>query len=92
MNFSELPLDMQTYILKQEEARKEFMKVYDERHALCPKCGHTGHSTTFAAFIMDADNREAYVDRNHCVCSKCGDKHIAHDRISKEEWDNKSLG
>ena len=62
----------------------EFMAQYRKDHACCPKCGAKEHSTTLMAFVMRSDNREAYKDENNCVCSNCGDRHIAHDRVPEK--------
>jgi len=60
------------------------MDTYKKQHKVCPKCGSTGHSTTLMGYILNSDKREEYKDLNSCVCSECGDKHTAHDRISIE--------
>lgn len=59
----------------------EFMKEYQRLHAACPKCGATGHSSTYVAYVANMSNTAAYKDKNHCVCSECGDRHLTHDRV-----------
>ncbi len=58
-----------------------FYKEYNENHKYCPKCGHTGHSTTLAGYILNLEDTESYKDLNDCVCSKCRDKHTVHERV-----------
>jgi len=58
-------------------------KKYSDNHALCPKCGSEGHTTTLAGYIFDVEHPELYKDLNHCVCSNCGNHHTAHERIKK---------
>jgi hypothetical protein len=92
MNFSELPLEMQATLLESGKKRKEFMVKYRELHKHCPNCGSTKYTTTLAGYIYLADAPDEYKDENDCTCHECGNFHQAHDRISKEQWDNKSLG
>lgn len=66
-----------------------FMKKYQKEHELCPKCGNKGHSITLAAYAFDKDKPNNYKDLNKCVCSKCKDVHVMHDRISKSEYEDK---
>lgn len=76
-----------------ERVRKEadeFREQYKKDHEACPKCGHTGHSSTLVGYVLDLNNKESYKDGNQCVCSNCGDKHIYHDRISKEKFDRQT--
>jgi len=74
--------------LKREKESKAFRKKYREDHACCPKCGYDGHSTTLVAFVMVHGEYDKYKDRNDCVCSQCGDKHIAHDRVPLKNEEN----
>jgi transcription elongation factor Elf1 len=62
------------------------MKKYHKEHEVCPKCGHKQHSTTLIGYPLFSDKREEYKDLNSCVCSNCGDKHTAHERISIKEF------
>lgn len=65
---------------KAEIQRKE----YDKNHALCPNCGYDHYTTTLAGFTRDVDHPELYKDLNDCVCGRCGDKHVRHDRTPKQ--------
>ena len=65
---------------------KKFMKQYHKEHELCPKCGFTEHITTIFSYPLYDDNRSAYKDQNKCICVRCGDHHIVHDRVSKEAF------
>ena len=66
-------------------AYNKIMKKYRKEHEFCPKCGAKGHSTTLMGYpLKDVD----YKDLNICVCSNCGDKHTAHERISLKELRN----
>lgn len=60
-----------------------FIKEYNEKHKYCPKCGELNYSTTLIDYVMNRDRPYEYKDMNRCKCSKCGDSHITHDRISK---------
>lgn len=59
----------------------EFMAEYRKKHAVCPKCGATGHLTTLIGYILNSDKRDEYKDLNNCVCTECGDRHTAHERV-----------
>ena len=77
-----------------EESLKEyneFMSAYRTLHEVCPKCGATGHSTTLFGYVLNWEKKEEYKDLNTCVCSECGDKHTAHQRISAEEFQSTNL-
>ncbi|MFW6243029.1 MAG: hypothetical protein ACOC2W_02625 [bacterium] len=65
-----------------------FRKKYEIEHEVCPKCGSSSYSTTLVGFAMDVNNPENYKDENDCTCNNCGDKHITHDRISIEKFNN----
>ena len=65
---------------------KEFMTKYNKEHEVCPKCGEKSHSTTLMGYILNSEKREEYKDLNTCVCSKCKDRHSAHERISIEQF------
>lgn len=73
---------------EQSKRAEEYKKKYYEDKACCPKCGAEGHSTTLMGVIYNHGNPEPYVDRNNCVCSQCGDKHICHDRVPKKQEEN----
>lgn len=63
------------------KAYDEFIDEYKRLHACCPKCGETGCTTTLVGYILNMDKKEEYKDLNKCICNKCGDKHIMHDRV-----------
>jgi hypothetical protein len=65
-----------------EQKYTSFMNQYRKDHALCPKCKNSCHYSTLVSFAYNTDKPEEYKDLNKCVCSKCGDKHIGHERIS----------
>jgi len=70
--------------IRREESHKkykEFVDEYERLHAACPKCGNTGHSSTYMGYIVNMSDTASYKDRNHCVCSECGDGHLKHDRV-----------
>ena len=78
------------YILGEhtEESSKQydmFMKEYHKKHKYCPKCGCEQHTTTLVGYILNWDKKDEYKDLNRCVCTKCGDNHSAHDRVSSIE-------
>jgi len=66
-----------------------FMEKYAIKHELCPRCGTKEHSETFMGCILDIEYPEEYRDLNICTCCGCGSNHVAHDRISEEEFKNK---
>ena len=63
----------------------ELMKKYKEAHECCPECGAIGHRTTLMAYILDWSDPHSFKDENHCTCTECGDEHIAHDRVPKNQ-------
>jgi len=65
---------------------KAFHKQYALEHALCPKCGHDGCSSTYAGYILDMSNPDKYKNENHTVCGKCHHGCTMHERISQETW------
>lgn len=65
---------------------QEFMKKYGNEHAVCPKCGHIGHSSGLMGYPVNMEKKDEYKDLNKCLCSFCGDKHLAHNRISVKQW------
>lgn len=69
---------------------KEFIDGYSKKHEVCPDCGSKGHSSTLVGYAVDTNKPDNYKDRNKCVCSNCGLNHIAHDRISEEEFKEKT--
>lgn len=71
--------------LEHDIESKKIKKEYRDNHAVCPKCGFDGHSSTLSAFIFDINHPEEYKDLNNCVCSNCGDKHTCHERIPKQK-------
>lgn len=64
-----------------EKEYDDFMNEYNSNHKYCPKCGAEGHTTTLVSYVLNMDKPEEYKDLNNCVCSKCGDKHTAHERV-----------
>lgn len=60
-----------------------FRKQYNEEHKCCPKCGNEDHYSTMAGYILDVSKPEEYKNLNRCECVNCGDKHLAHDRVPK---------
>lgn len=59
----------------------EFFRVYDLLHEVCPKCGSDNYeSTCVGCLLIDP---ETYKDENDCTCLDCGDQHIVHDRVQK---------
>ena len=80
------------YVLSEhtEQSRKEyddFMTKYSKEHEVCPRCGETGHTVTLVGYALIGGEEDKYKDKNRCVCSKCNDKHIVHDRISVKEFE-----
>jgi hypothetical protein len=71
---------------KPSKEYKKFMRKYSKAHKVCPKCGSKMHSTTLVGYAFYSEKKEEYKDLNDCVCSKCGDKHTAHERISVKEF------
>lgn len=71
---------------KPDEEYTKFMKEYHRMHALCPKCGASNHSSTLVGYILNLDKKEEYKDLNNCVCSNCGDKHTAHERVEDKNY------
>ncbi len=67
---------------KHDEA-EAFRDRYKKEHAVCPKCFSDAHMSTLAGFALHLDNLESYRDLNECRCMRCGDKHLAHDRVPK---------
>lgn len=93
MNHDDSGVIWAPYILAEhtKESLKEyhkFMDKYKKKHAVCPKCGATGYSTTLMGYILNSDKCEEYKDLNNCVCSNCGDRHIRHDRISIKQYND----
>jgi len=76
-----------TYENPSDEYNK-FMKQYYENHKYCPKCGSTGHSSTYVGYILDMQNKDNYKDLNTCVCRQCGNVHTTHDRIKTFNYEN----
>ena len=58
-----------------------FRERYRKDHMLCPVCGAKEHSSTLAGYPLNVNDMESYKDLNKCVCSKCGNKHLVHDRV-----------
>jgi hypothetical protein len=70
---------------KQHHSRLEydsFMNQYHKDHALCPKCKNSGHTSTLVAYAYHSGKPDGYKDLNKCVCSRCGDRHTTHERVS----------
>lgn len=68
-----------------------FMKEYNSLHKCCPKCGSEPHMTTLVGYLLDLDHTEDYKDLNRCTCTKCGDSHTMHERISISDVRNNKL-
>lgn len=66
----------------------EFIEQYRKDHMYCPKCGSEWYGQTLVGYILNIDKPEEYKDKNSCMCSKCGDKHIVHDRVNTRPVDN----
>lgn len=64
---------------------KAFMANYKEQHECCPICGSDSCLSTLMGYVMHADKRDQYRDMNRCTCTACGDVHIRHDRVPKQE-------
>jgi len=64
---------------------EDFREEYSRLHSYCPKCGDKYCTQTLFGYVLREDKLEEYKNRNVCICSKCGDRHIVHDRISKEQ-------
>lgn len=63
---------------------EKFLKEYNHKHARCPKCGELGNYKSIRiASIFDTVEPEKYKDLNKCICKKCKDNHIIHDRLSE---------
>ena len=54
---------------------------YYNNHRSCPKCGYEYSSQTLIAYTFDLNNPQDFRDENECVCCKCKDIHIVHDRV-----------
>lgn len=70
---------------KEHHSRLEydsFMNQYHKDHALCPKCKNSGHTSTLAAYAYHIGKPDEYKNLNTCECTRCGDKHTTHERIS----------
>jgi hypothetical protein len=67
------------------EYTEESLEEYKKTHKYCPKRGSIDYSTTLMGYILDMNKKEKYKDLNSCVCTKCGDKHTAHDKVSSNE-------
>ncbi len=65
-----------------------FIRRYGLNHMCCPKCGYVYFKTTLAGYIYNSNDPDSYEDRNKCTCSKCGDIHIYHDRVSRKKFEN----
>lgn len=76
------PFKLVDHTLETLNHYRALMDQYREQHKYCPKCGHDSHTTTLMAYILNTDKPENYKDLNKCVCSKCGDIHTTHDRIT----------
>jgi len=78
-------LECDAIFLEHDIKARQLRKEYRDDHALCPKCGSEGHTSTLAGFILDTDHPEQYKDLNNCVCYNCGDRHTTHERIPKQK-------
>ena len=62
--------------------REKFDMEYYLNHKYCPVCGSKEHTSTLMGFILNMNKKEDYKDLNQCECTACGNKHLAHDRVS----------
>ena len=66
-------------------AYKKFMTQYATDHEACPKCGQISNfETTLRGYAFCEEYPETYKDLNSCVCQKCGDRHVYHDRVKSK--------
>jgi ribosomal protein L32 len=74
--------------MREEHRQKsdEFHRKYKLAHALCPKCGHDKCSSTYAGYILNLSDPDAYRDENRTVCSQCKHTCTRHERISTTDW------
>ena len=77
---------------KPDQVYEKFMKQYDNKHELCPKCGSKEHISTLMGYLFDRNNKDDYKDLNTCNCLNCGDVHTFHERISISEFNKKIIG
>lgn len=75
------------FLMQERREYKKVLKEYHLNHALCPKCGAKGHSTTYMGYIINTAKKDEYKDLNRCVCSECGDVHTTHDRVKLNDND-----
>jgi hypothetical protein len=74
-----------TFVIQSEYDK--FMKQYHEEHKCCPKCGCEEHLSSLVGYVLNLDKKDEYKDKNSCVCSNCGLKHITHDRVAENKHD-----
>lgn len=75
---------------KPDDVYENFMKEYRLKHAVCKICGSKEYNTTLVGYMFDRTKPEEYKDNNRCTCMKCGNVSSHHERISVEEFENKS--
>ena len=81
-----LPYVLKNHTKESLERHNKFMREYEDKHKLCPKCGGEEHITTLIGYVLEVGKEEEYKDKNICICSICGNRHITHDRISEADW------
>ena len=60
-----------------------FMKEYNTKHKLCPKCKSKIYIATLAGYIFNSEYSEDYKNLNKCTCGECGNVHTYHERVEK---------
>jgi len=63
-------------IIEKNEKNRIHKQEYRKQHKLCPQCGSDDYITTLVSYVGN--------DLNNCICNKCGDKHVFHDRMPKK--------
>jgi len=66
--------------------RETFMADYKIKHEVCPNCGSNVYMTNLLGMMYNSEKPEEYKNTNHCTCMACEHGHIAHDRVSREEF------
>jgi len=62
-----------------------FFEKYSKDHEFCPNCGEKSYKITFRGYFLNLIDQGTYKDLDECECPNCGDLHVCHDQISKEE-------